>query len=99
MIFLKPIDNEILKEVADNFKLVLTLEDGCIKGGLFGEVSEYMVNHGIDIKVECSGIPDRFIEQDKQDSQRHECGLDTESIQEKMKIIIEKHQKVLENKN
>ncbi len=99
MIFLKPIDNEILKEVADNFKLALTIEDGCIKGGLFGEVSEYMVNHGIDIKVECSGIPDRFIEQDKQDSQRHECGLDTESIQEKMKIIIEKHQKVLENKN
>lgn len=99
MVFLKPIDKDILREVSENFEAILTLEDGCVKGGLFGEVSEYIASTGKNISVGYSGIPDRFIEQDRQESQRHECGLDTESILNKMIFIIEKYQKVLENKN
>lgn len=90
MIFLKPIDESILKDMAENYDAVLTLEDGCTKGGLFGEVSEYLATIGANIRAACSGIPDRFIQQDSQDNQRKECGLDTEGITDKMISMIEK---------
>lgn len=99
MIFLKPIDTGILEEVADNFEAVLTLEDGCIKGGLFGEVAEYMAKNGKNLKIDGSGIPDTLISQDKQEVQRKECGLDTASIVDKIIFMLEKPQKVLENEN
>lgn len=99
MIFLKPIDTNILEEVAEKFKAVLTLEDGCIKGGLFGEVAEYMAKTGKRLRIYGSGIPDALIAQDRQDEQRKECGLDKASIEEKIIFITEKPEKVLENKN
>lgn len=82
MIFIKPVDKDILDEVASRFSTVLTVEDGCLKGGLFGEVAEYMADR--EVKVYGSGIPDRFIPQDSQKAQRKECGLDTDSIYERI---------------
>lgn len=81
MVFIKPADREILEEAA-GFETILTLEDGCLKGGLFGEVAEYMADR--NVKVYGSGIPDRFIVQDTQSAQRRECGLDSESIYERI---------------
>lgn len=81
MVFLKPIDEAILEKAA-GFDRIITLEDGCIKGGLFGAVTEYMALHGHSVRIEPYGIPDRFIPQDRQDGQRRECGLDTQSILE-----------------
>lgn len=46
--FLKPFDQEILKEAA-GYRCILTLEDGAIKGGLFSEVSEYVASTGARI--------------------------------------------------
>lgn len=99
MIFLKPIDTGILEEVAEKFEAVLTLEDGCIKGGLFGEVAEYMAKTGKRLKIDGSGIPDTLIPQDGQEEQRKECGLDKAGIEDKIIFMIEKPEKVLENKN
>lgn len=87
--YLKPVDAGILEEAA-GFDAVLTLEDGAVKGGLFGEVSEYMAAHGHPVKVENSGIPDRFIAQARQDEERRECGLDKESILGKVRILMQK---------
>ena len=84
MIFLKPIDKGILEEVAANYDKVLTLEDGSIKGGLFSEVAEFMAGKDRNIKVFANGIPDRFIHQDTQKAQWHECGLDSETIFERL---------------
>ena len=61
--FLKPFDQEILKEAA-GYRCILTLEDGAIKGGLFSEVSEYVASTGARIPVIVVCIPDRFITQD-----------------------------------
>lgn len=62
MRFLKPLDTEILREVGENFKYVVTLEDGTVKGGLGSAVLEYMAENGYSPKVEIMGIPDEFIE-------------------------------------
>lgn len=82
MIFVKPIDTAILDEVAGEHRTVLTVEDGCLKGGLFGATAEYMATK--DVKVYGAGIPDRFISQDSQKAQRKECGIDTDSIYERI---------------
>lgn len=90
MRFLKPLDTDILEEVAENCHSILTVEDGCIKGGLYGAVSEYFAGRSKRPVIKCLGIPDRFVEQDSQKAQRQDCGLDMESIldlvREMMKI-------------
>ena len=83
--FVKPIDTDALNEIASKFQHIITLEEGCIKGGLFGAVSEYMAEKHPGVQVEGEGIPDTFIEQDTQKNQRQLCGLDTENILKKLK--------------
>ena len=79
MRFLKPLDQEILEE-AGKYRAILTLEDGSLKGGLFGAVSEYFAGRADAPVIKCAGIPDRYIVQDTQKAQRAECGLDEESV-------------------
>lgn len=80
MRFVKPIDTEILDEVATCFDKVLTVEDGLISGGFGSAVLEYFASTGKTMKVERLGVPDRFIEQGTQQELYHECGFDTEGI-------------------
>jgi len=81
MRFLKPIDGEVLEYVSRNFSKVITLEDGCLIGGLHSTVSTYLARHKEAIsKVTGLGIPDRFIQHGKTKQLYHECGYDTESI-------------------
>ncbi len=89
VIFLKPFDSEILEE-ASHFERIVTLEDGCLKGGLFSEVCEYVASRDLDIEVSGVGIPDRFIAQDSVNRQREECGLTTERIYSELKRLYQK---------
>lgn len=86
--FLKPLDVATLDEIADRYNYILTVEDGCLKGGLFGAVSEHLAGRGV--RVEGVGIPDRFIAQDRQDRQRAECGMDVEGLRKKLEEILSK---------
>ena len=79
MRWLKPLDTAILEEVSQ-CRVILTVEDGALKGGLYGAVCEYFAGRSDAPIVKGLGIPDRFIAQDTQSAQRAECCLDTESI-------------------
>ena len=79
--FLKPLDPAIMEEAA-GFKVILTVEDGCLKGGLFGAVSEYFAGRTGAPLIKGVGIPDRYITQDTQKAQRAACGMDEESLQD-----------------
>ena len=83
--FLKPLDPAILEE-ASRFRAILTVEEGSLKGGLYGAVCEYFAGRTDPPLIKGLGIPDRFISQDTQAAQRAECSLDTESIFE---ILVE----------
>ena len=87
--FLKPFDKDILEELT-RFERIITLEEGCLKGGLFSEISEYVASHALGIRVEGFGIPDRFITQAPVTRQRELCGLGTEQI---YSVIAEIYQK------
>ena len=90
MRFLKPIDTAILEEVAGRYGCILTVEEGCLKGGLFGAVTEYMAEHDHKPTVKACGIPDRFIGQARQAEQRSECKLDCAGILAALEAMIEK---------
>ena len=79
MRFLKPLDAAILEEVS-KFRIILTLEEGALKGGLYGAVCEHFAGRPDAPVIKGLGIPDSFISQDTQAAQRAECSLDTESI-------------------
>lgn len=79
MRYLKPLDVEILEEVS-KYRAILTVEDGTLKGGLFGAVSEYFAGRPDAPIIKGIGIPDRFIGQDSQKGQWESCSLDEESI-------------------
>ena len=79
MRFLKPLDADIMEEVS-KYKLIVTVEDGALKGGLYGAVSEYFAGRADAPVVKAVGIPDRFVVQDTQKGQWESCGLDEESL-------------------
>ena len=89
MRYLKPLDEEALRTAA-SCRAVVTIEDGSLKGGLYGAVAEYMAGLDRPVPVHGIGIPDRFIAQDTQAAQRAECGLDTAGILEVLRKLVKK---------
>ncbi len=80
MRFLKPIDEDILDEVAHRCKRIVTVEDGVKNGGLGSAVLEWMNDHGYNIPVRRIGLPDNFVEHGTVAQLREIVGMDNESI-------------------
>ena len=80
MRFLKPLDEDLMKEVASAFRKVVTVEDGCRTGGLGTAVLEWFSDHNSTVAVTRLGIPDEFIEHGTVAQQQAIAGIDTESI-------------------
>ena len=77
--YLKPLDMAMMEEAA-SAGTVLTIEDGALKGGLYGAVCEYAASAAPAVTVRGLGVPDRFISQAPVSEQRSACGLDAGSI-------------------
>ncbi len=90
MRYLKPIDESILNEVFKKHQLVITVEDGTVKGGFGSAVAEFMVENNYTARLKILGIPDRFIEQGTPDELYRECGFDTKGIYEAVKELLTK---------
>ena len=86
--FLKPLDTDMLDKIAKTYKKIITVEDGSLKGGLYGAVCEYLADKAPGVFVTGIGAPDVFIEHDTQSAQRERCGLDTEGISRKISEIL-----------
>ena len=98
--YIKPIDTGLMEAVAGSYGKIITIEDGCIMGGLHGAVSEFIAQRETPISVRAIGIPDRYISQGTQEELKEECGLTNDEIysiliSEKEKIC-KKDEKVLE---
>lgn len=90
MLFLKPIDEELLHEVAKNFKHIITLENGVIKGGMGSAVVEFLADNGyIDNRVFRIGIEDQFVTHGTIAELQRITGIDAESILRKIKEVYE----------
>ena len=80
MRFLKPLDEALLADIANRHKVLITIEDGVSKGGLFSAVSEYLCEHHLDNRLYHIAIDDRFVPHGDIPSLYKELGFDAESI-------------------
>jgi len=93
--FLKPLDTETIATHVANHSLVVTVEDGSIKGGLGAEVVEFLSQEGLldGIKVIRLGVPDNFIEHGTQEELYRMCGYDAEGISQRVAFELGRAQK------
>ena len=82
--FIKPMDEQMLRDAATRHPLLVTLEDGIVLGGFGSAVLEKLADCGIQTDVITLGIPDRFIEQDTAAGQMADCGLTMPQVVEKV---------------
>ena len=87
--FVKPLDYAILDRIASRYSCILSVEDGCLKGGLYGAICEYVMEKGLNCAVQGIGVPDKFIKHARQADQLAQCGIDRKGIKEKLENIFE----------
>jgi 1-deoxy-D-xylulose-5-phosphate synthase len=87
MRFAKPLDEALLHEVFEKFDHVITVEDGCLQGGIGSAILEFMVDHNYSAKVKRLGIPDRLVEHGEQYQLYAECGYDAAGIVETVRSL------------
>ncbi len=86
--FVKPIDEALLHEVFGQHKKIVTLEDGCIMGGMGSAVLEFMAAARYHADVVCLGIPDRFVEQGTPEQLHEACGYDLNGIEKAVSELL-----------
>ncbi len=92
--FAKPLDAALLHEVFTNYTKVITVEDGCLQGGMGSAVLEWMADHKYNAEVMRLGIPDHIIEHGEQPELWAECGFDANGITaavQQMGMVKQKH--------
>lgn len=85
MRFIKPLDTELLGEMARTKKLLITAEENVLAGGFGSAVAEYLADHGIEVPLLRFGIPDRFIEQGTRRELLSLCGLQPDEMAERIR--------------
>ncbi|TWR30510.1 1-deoxy-D-xylulose-5-phosphate synthase [Mucilaginibacter pallidiroseus] len=92
--FVKPLDADLLHEVFQKYPNVITVEDGCLEGGMGSAILEFMADNKYSANVVRLGIPDKVIEHGEQPELWAECGYDAASIAMQVKksgITLNKH--------
>ena len=84
--FVKPIDTDILHELAQEHKLFVTIEDAAISGGYGASVVKYLAEQKLDVEVIVNGIPDAYIEHGNIGLLRKKIHLDADSIVNKVEF-------------
>lgn len=88
MTFIKPIDEEILAEIHRKGCPVITVEDGCVNGGLGSAVAEWFADRGCARTVRRIGIPDTFVAQGTVAQLRRLCGMDAGAIAKAIAEVV-----------
>lgn len=90
MRFVKPLDENLLKEVAAKFKHVITVEDGVREGGFGSAVIEWMEDNGQHLDIVRLGLPDHFVEHGTVAQLQSIVGIDAEGIRRAIKETLRK---------
>ena len=90
MRFAKPLDTQMLLQVAETYQLAVTMEENVITGGIGEAVSEYMRQNGFGIPVLQVAVPDMFVPHGNVEVLKRQIGLDAESIVHKIQTFLNK---------
>jgi 1-deoxy-D-xylulose-5-phosphate synthase len=81
MRFVKPLDRELIIELADQHQLLVTLEENTIAGGAGAGVAELLTAAGVVVPMLHLGLPDSFCQQGKHQDLLRDFGLDSHGIE------------------
>ncbi|NOS87117.1 MAG: 1-deoxy-D-xylulose-5-phosphate synthase, partial [Methylococcaceae bacterium] len=80
MRFVKPLDEQLIRELAASHDILVTVEENVLAGGAGSAVNLYLQSQRILMPVLSIGLPDRFVEQGTREQLLTQCGLDTAGI-------------------
>ncbi len=80
MRFVKPLDTELIRELAEQHELLVTIEENAVAGGAGSAVNECLMADNCLVPVLNLGLPDRFVEHGKPADMRASVGLDATGI-------------------
>ncbi|MDR2365991.1 MAG: 1-deoxy-D-xylulose-5-phosphate synthase [Zoogloeaceae bacterium] len=80
MRFVKPLDGDLIEQLANSHRLLVSLEENALIGGAGSEIARIMRERGLDAPLLTLGLPDRFIDHGKQEELLAELGLDARGI-------------------
>jgi 1-deoxy-D-xylulose-5-phosphate synthase len=80
MRFIKPLDEELVIEIAKHHRAIVTIEENAVMGGAGSAVGEVLAAHGVQVPMLQVGIPDRFIEHGSRETCLAAAGLDLAGI-------------------
>lgn len=86
--FIKPVDTDVLDELAADHKLVVTMEENVRSGGYGEKIRDYVQEKDLPVEVLTIAIPDEYVEHGNVSLLYEEVGIDAESV---TKRIIEKY--------
>jgi len=89
MRFVKPLDEDLVLELADSHALLATLEENAVMGGAGSAVDELLAAAGRRVTVVNLGLPDRFLEQGTQAEQREMAGLDLPQLLARIRAALD----------
>ncbi|MGG8496148.1 1-deoxy-D-xylulose-5-phosphate synthase [Tenacibaculum sp. TC6] len=88
MRFIKPLDFELLKTIFTKFNQIITIEDGTVIGGFGSAILEAATQYEYSGHIEILGIPDTFIHHGTVDELQKQCGIDVQSILNKVTYYL-----------
>jgi 1-deoxy-D-xylulose-5-phosphate synthase len=80
MRFVKPLDIDMVKAMADSHDLLITIEENAVMGGAGSAVSEYLRDIGHSVPVRQMGLPDEFLDHGVHKQMLADCGLNATGI-------------------
>ncbi|MFK7114105.1 1-deoxy-D-xylulose-5-phosphate synthase [Flavobacterium oreochromis] len=86
--FVKPLDEVVLHEIAQNYTQIITVEEGCLNGGFGSLVSSFFLENNYLIPIKKIGVPDEFIEQGTVLELHKISRIDSESLCELFKLYM-----------
>jgi 1-deoxy-D-xylulose-5-phosphate synthase len=89
--YLKPMDEDLLLELARRFGRLLTVEESAIWSGFGANVGRILTDHGVHTEIRSLGLPDRVIDHAPRKLQLHECGLAPASIRDAALVLAGAH--------
>jgi 1-deoxy-D-xylulose-5-phosphate synthase len=86
--FAKPLDGDLIAELARDHDVLITLEEHALDGGFGSAVAEYVSDRGLSIAVERIGVSDTLVQHDSQDKQRALFGLTAQALAERIGRVL-----------
>lgn len=90
MIWVKPLDEDLMRKITENHDIVVTVEDGVATGGFGSVVTEWLRDHGRNVEIRTLGAPDSWVKHGAVGQLRAQCGYDADGIAASVREMVGK---------